>query len=85
MVKDRLTMFNSILDAEIVVPTNTENDFESLSGEPSVDISDVARVFAESVAEVSAVNQNISLEDAEIFVLPMGVSDDYNAHAMSRL
>jgi len=81
MLKDRLAMSDSILDAEVVVPTNAENYLESLFGEPGIDVTDVARVLAEPVAEVSAVDQNISLEDAKILVLSVSVPDDHNAHA----
>ena len=64
---------------KIVITTDTEYCFKLLSPEPLVQSRYVRRVSRKSVAPVAAMNQYVSAQNSQLFMMGMSIAnDDYS-------
>jgi hypothetical protein len=69
-----------LFECEVVIPSDAQNGAEALTAEPVVELVDLSIIPFEPIAHITTVDEDVSLEDAELVLHPVGVADDDEPH-----
>ena len=75
----------SPVQIEIVISADTQDQFEVLTAEPGIDAFQLATIIAKVSAHVPTVDEHITFEPPQVFMLTMRIADNDNLHSCLKL